>query len=122
MFRPTLALDRIDAGIQGKLSSDYSETVQEVRDAVATEAVVVIGMEYNPHVARARKALTRADIPFTYLCYGGYTKEWRRRTAIKMWSGWHTFPHVFVNGVLIGGADEVIAKIQSGELQKAIAG
>ena len=122
MSRPILAVDHIDAGIREKHASDYAETVQEVRDAVAANAVVVIGMEYNPHVARARKALTRAGIPFTYLCYGGYTKEWRRRTAIKMWSGWHTFPHVFVNGVLIGGADEVIAKIQSGELQKALAG
>ena len=120
MTRSMLPNDRIDAAIRDKVNSDYADTVAEVRNAVETTPVVVVGMEYNPHVARARKALEKAGVSFQYCCYGGYTREWRRRTAIKMWSGWHTFPHVFVKGTLVGGADEIIALIESGELQKRL--
>ncbi|RMF12664.1 MAG: glutaredoxin [Candidatus Dadabacteria bacterium] len=75
-------------------------------------------MAVNPHVARARKALKRAGIEYHYLEYGDYFRQWRRRLAIKMWSGWPLFPMVFVNGVLVGGADETEALIRSGELDK----
>ena len=34
-----------------------------------------------------------------------------------MWTGWSTFPMVFVKGVLIGGADDLERLIQSGELK-----
>lgn len=115
-----VTLDKVDDAIRAKVESDYADTVEEVRQAVASQDVVVLGMEYNPHCVRARKMLTAAGVPFTYLSYGGYTKEWRRRTAIKMWSGWHTFPHVFVKGVLVGGADELQALIQSGELSQRL--
>jgi glutaredoxin-related protein len=33
-----------------------------------------------------------------------------------MWTGWQTFPMVFVKGVLVGGANEVKKLIESGEL------
>lgn len=120
MTRELLPADRVDASIRDQVNTDYADTLQEVRNAVDTQPIVVIGMEYNPHVARARKALDKAGIAYTYLGYGGYTREWRRRTAIKMWSGWHTFPQVFVKGSLVGGASELIRLIESGELQKRI--
>jgi glutaredoxin-related protein len=46
----------------------------------------------------------------------------RRRNALKMWTGWPTFPLVFVKGVLIGGADDLERLIQSGELKPVLAG
>jgi monothiol glutaredoxin len=42
---------------------------------------------------------------------------WRPRSALKMWTGWPTFPMVFVKGVLVGGASELQALIDSGELK-----
>lgn len=116
MSRNFLPLDRVDSAIKDKVDSEYADTVQQVIQAVENEPVVVVGMRHNPHVIRARKALTQAGVEFTYLRYGSYTGGWRRRTAIKMWSGWHTFPQVFVGGVLVGGADEIIHLIESGEL------
>ena len=47
-------------------------------------------------VRRARKALEAAGIAHHYLEYGSYFSEWRRRNALKMWTGWPTFPMVFV--------------------------
>jgi len=60
-------------------------------------------------------------IPFAYLEYGSYLSEWRRRNALKMWTGWPTFPMIFVRGVLIGGASDLEGLIASGELTKLIA-
>ena len=51
-------------------------------------------------------------------CAGGR----RRRNALKMWTGWLTFPMVFVKGVLIGVADDLEGSIQSGELKSMLVG
>ena len=66
-------------------------------------------MAQNPHPKRVRKALKAKGVAHEYLEYGSYTSEWRRRTALKMWTGWPTFPMCFHKGVLVGGANELIA-------------
>ena len=38
-----------------------------------------------------------------------------------MWTGWPTFPMVFIRGVLIGGASELQALVDSGELARLLA-
>jgi glutaredoxin-related protein len=75
-------------------------------------------MAQNPHVKNVRKALDAASIAYTYLEYGSYFSEWRKRLAIKLWSGWATFPQVFVRGVLIGGEDLTKAAIADGSIAK----
>ncbi|MDZ4127718.1 MAG: glutaredoxin, partial [Hydrogenophaga sp.] len=40
---------------------------------------------------------------------------------LKMWTGWPTFPMVFVGGMLIGGAAELQQLIVSGELKGLLA-
>jgi len=59
-----------------------------------------------------------AGLAYKYLEYGSYLGEWRRRLALKMWTGWPTFPMVFVKGVLIGGASDLAKLIESGELPR----
>jgi glutaredoxin-related protein len=49
--------------------------------------------------------------------YGSYLSMWRPRSALKMWTGWPTFPMVFVRGTLVGGAAEVEKLLASGELR-----
>ena len=73
-------------------------------------------MRGNPFVRKARKALAEAGVGHHYLEYGSYLSEWRRRNALKMWSGWPTLPMVFVKGVLVGGAEDLARLIASGEL------
>jgi monothiol glutaredoxin len=90
--------------------------VMEVQAAVAANDIVVVGMRQNPFPKKARKLLDAAGLPYRYLEYGSYLGEWRRRLALKMWTGWSTFPMVFVKGVLIGGADDLARLIGSGEL------
>jgi monothiol glutaredoxin len=54
--------------------------------------------------------------------YGSYLSQWRRRGALKMWSGWPTFPMVFVRGQLVGGADDLQRLLSSGELTQLLSG
>jgi glutaredoxin-related protein len=65
--------------------------------------------------------LDGAGVPCHYIEYGSYFGDWRRRTALKMWTGWPTFPMVFVRGTLIGGADDLAALLKSGELKRLLA-
>jgi glutaredoxin-related protein len=59
--------------------------------------------------------LDRLGVPYKYLEYGSYLSQWRRRTALKMWSGWPTLPMVFINGTLVGGAQDLQRLVDSGE-------
>ncbi len=100
------------------ITSFHADVIAEVSAGIAKDAVVVVGMAQNPHVKRARKALDDASIAYAYLEYGSYFSEWKRRLAIKMWSGWPTFPQVFVRGALIGGADETVSGLANGSLKQ----
>jgi len=79
--------------------------------------VVVVGLSGNPFVGKARKALATAGVAHEYIEFGSYVSQWRLRNALKMWTGWPTFPMVFVRGTLVGGADDLRRLIDSGELQ-----
>src|SRR4051812_13795693 len=120
MQRPLLPEDRVDPAIRDKLASNHRDVIDEVEAAIAGNDVVIVGMKQNPFPRRARKALTAAGIPFHYLEYGSYLSTWRRRGALKMWSGWPTFSMIFVKGVLIGGAEDVQEMIDSGELAEQL--
>jgi monothiol glutaredoxin len=117
MPRAILDEARIHPAIRDKVANYRSDMVREVQAAIAGSDIVVVGMKQNPAPRKARKALDAAGIEYRYLEYGSYFSMWRRRTALKMWTGWPTFPMVFVKGVLVGGADDVIKLIQSGELK-----
>jgi glutaredoxin-related protein len=122
MKRHILPEDRIDPSIREKIAASQRDIVDEVEAAIAAHPLVVVGMKQNPYPRRARKALRAASIEFHYLEYGSYLSTWRRRTALKMWSGWPTFPMIFIKGVLIGGAEDLQKLIDSGELAKRLEG
>ena len=98
-----------------------ADIVHNVAAAASSNPVLVVGMAGNPHVRRARKLLDGAGIAHHYLEFGSYFGEWRRRNALKMWTGWPTFPMVFVKGVFIGGAEDLARLKHSGELTKMLA-
>ena len=121
MPRPILSESSIHPAIRERVATLHQDIVQAVQAAVANHAVVVVGMAMNPMPKRARKALDAAGVAYTYLEYGSYFNTWRKRNALKMWTGWPTFPMVFVKGTLVGGATDVEALIASGELRKMLA-
>lgn len=121
MPRPVLDEAAIHPAIRARVAGHHQSRVREVQAAIAQHPVVVVGMGINPFPRKARRALQAAGVAHHYLEYGSYFSDWRPRTALKMWTGWPTFPMVFVKGMLIGGHDDLVKLIASGELRQMLA-
>ena len=119
-MRPILDEAQIHPAIREKVATNRVDIVHEVQAAIAGSDVVIVGMGINPAPKKARRMLDAAGIAYRYLTYGSYFGEWRRRTALKMWTGWQTFPMVFVKGVLVGGASDLAKLMESGELKRML--
>lgn len=119
MTRKTLEQSRIHPAIESEVggNADFRRTVDEVVDAIDKHPVVVVGMDHNPFPKKARKLLETHGIGYHYMEYGNYFSEWKRRGALKMWSGWQTFPMIFVKGKLIGGFDDLKKLLDSGQFK-----
>jgi glutaredoxin-related protein len=115
MPRNILPEAQIHPAVRDKIANWRTDIVKEVQAAVAANEIVVVGMRQNPAPKRARRALDAAGLAYKYLEYGSYLGGYRRRLPLKLWTGWPTFPMVFVKGVLIGGADDLVRLIESGE-------
>lgn len=118
--RPLLDSSKLSPEAAAYIANFQSDVVDQVARAVNTHDVVVVGMAQNPYVKRARRALEGAGVAFEYLEFGSYLSQWRKRLAIKQWSGWPTFPQVYVKGVLVGGADLIEKAIADGSLKKQL--
>ena len=114
------ALVKIHPKAQSAREAFHSAVISEVSGAVEKEAVVVVGMAWNPFCSKAVNLLTEKGIAHRYLEYGNYLSGWKPRLAIKMWSGWPTFPQVYIGGEFVGGCDIMIAAYQSGELAETL--
>ncbi|MBP6902746.1 MAG: glutaredoxin [Burkholderiaceae bacterium] len=122
MPRPILAEDALHPAIRERVARLHAEVIAEAQQAIASHPVVVLGMAGNPFVKKARRALDAAGIHHHDIDHGSYLSEWRRRNALKMWTGWPTFPMVFVRGQLVGGAQDLQKLMASGELARLLAG
>jgi monothiol glutaredoxin len=120
MPRRVLETEQLHPAIRDRVAHHEADIVHNVQAATASNAVLVVGMALNPFCIKARKLLDQAGVPYHYLGYGGYFSLWRRRNALKMWTGWPTFPMVFVKGTLIGGARELGQLLDSGELKRTL--
>lgn len=120
MPRQVLDESFIHPAIRDKITNLHADIVHNVQAAAASNTVLVVGMSLNHACRVARQALARAGVAHQYLEYGGYFSQWRRRNALKMWTGWPTFPMVFVKGQLVGGASDVSRLIASGELKRLL--
>ena len=106
-MRQTLLNEQIHTTIRKQVIEFHSDVVDEVKDAVQLHHIVIVGMRWNNSVKKARKNLTKAGLAFHYIEYGSYTQEWNKRLALKMWTGFPTFPMIFVDEQLIGGNSDL---------------
>jgi monothiol glutaredoxin len=112
----------IHPDIRETIANNQADIVREVQDGIAQNDIVIVGMAQNPFPKKARKLLDQQRLAYKYLEYGNYLSAWRRRNALKMWTGWPSFPMVFVKGVLVGGASDLQKLIDSGELARVLGG
>lgn len=121
MSRHILDGSRIHPSAREKIENYRSALVEAAEASIARHDVVVIGMRQNPFPKRARRLLDAARIPYQYLEYGSYLSQWRERLPFKLWTGWPTFPMIFVKGQFIGGFQELERLQANGELAQLLA-
>lgn len=120
MPRPVLDEHRLHAAIHDTVAHWQAPIVHNVQSAALSNPLLVVGMGGNPFCWRARRTLAAAGISHHYLSFGNCLGRWKERLALKMWTGWPSFPMVFVKGSLIGGAMELRSLLHSGELNRLL--
>ena len=120
MTREILDNNQIHPAVQATVNNNHADIVAEVQEAIANNQIVIVGMAQNPAPKKARKQLDELGLDYAYLEYGSYFSLWRRRNALKMWTGWPSFPMIFVKGLLIGGSSDMRALIEAGEFSKLL--
>jgi monothiol glutaredoxin len=106
-MRKVLSDNQIHSRAQDAMTAFHPEMVMQVQEAIAKHEWVIVGMGQNPVVKKARRILEARGVSYHYIEQGSYFSGWKKRLAIKLWSGWPTFPQVFHKGVLIGGASDL---------------
>ena len=112
---------KVHPSIGEKIANYRKEQIDQVKSLISAHRVLVVGMTQNPFPKRARRLLDSQGIGYEYLGIGSYLSEWRKRLVLKMWTGWPTFPMIFIDGVLIGGFEDLVPLVESGELKKMLA-
>jgi monothiol glutaredoxin len=115
--RQILDDSRVHPAIRARIADEGRAVIAEVEAAVAANAVVVVGMAWNPFPTKARKWLDAAGVAYKYVEYGNYLSQWRTRLPLKLWTGWTTFPMIFVDGQFIGGFNDLV-KLDPATLKK----
>ncbi len=117
MTRQILDDSRVHPAIRARIADEGRAVIAEVEAAVAANAIVVVGMAWNPFPRKARQWLDKAGIAYKYIEYGSYLTDWRKRLPLKLWTGWTTFPLIFVDGQFIGGYED-LARLPPATLKK----
>ena len=120
--RVTFDSTRVHPAIVGQLVGYQAELIARVERLIQQHDVVIVGMSMNPFPGRARRLLDEQGIRYEYLGLGSYLSQWRLRLGLKMWTGWPTFPMIFVKQTLVGGFRDLKRLVDSGELAKLLAG
>src|SRR3989442_9795669 len=84
MARSILPEEKIHPAVREKVASHGADILKEVRDAVAANEIVVVGMRQNPFPKKARKLLDDAGLAYKYLEYGSYLGDLRRRLSLQL--------------------------------------
>lgn len=107
-MRKILSQQNLSPSATQAIEQFHPSYVTEVEKAIQSNKFVLVGMGQNPVVKKARRILAEKNISYSYIEHGNYFSKWKQRLAIKLWSGWPTFPMVFIDGKLIGGCKEMI--------------
>ena len=83
--------------------------------------IVVIGVQLSP-----QNSQVRALLQFTnHTAKEIYLRPWmlnkHKKLAVMLWSGWPTFPQIFIRGMLIGGEQELRRAIHNGDFDHRLA-
>ena len=95
---------------------------EKLREQIKENSILIYmkGTPYEPQCgfsARTVQILIECESQFSYV---DVIENSNVRVALPKVSDWPTFPQVFINGELVGGADIIAQMNESGELKKLI--
>jgi monothiol glutaredoxin len=97
---------------------------QRIADTIAKDRVMLF-MKGNPQMPQCGfSAAVVGMLKETGATYGSYNilADPELREGLKEYSSWPTFPQLYVDGKLVGGADIVRGLHEKGDLAKLVAG
>lgn len=100
-------------------SSDFSKFV---REAIASDKVVVFSKSYCPYSIRAKSLLTRVGVKAKVYELDQLENGLEIQAALTDISGLRTVPQVFIGQRLVGGSDATTAEYENGELKRKLEG
>ena len=115
-MRKIFSQKNLHPNISKQVLEYHKEVINEVEEAIEENQIVIVGMRWNDAVWQAKRNFRKAGKKFKYLEYGSYTNGWRKRLALKMWTGWPTFPMIFIDQKLIGGNSDLRKLLKSDKL------
>jgi glutaredoxin 3 len=86
---------------------------------MTSERVIMYTTNWCSYCERARKLLTRKNVPFEEIDVDGAPE---RRAEMIERSGRRTVPQIFIGATHVGGSDELIALEAEGKLDALLAG
>ena len=119
MSRKIHALLSKDA--QNEIALFQQPFVEELQCMINNFEIVVVGVQLNSKSRQVSTLLQASEHDFKELYLRPWLMDRRKKLAVMLWSGWPTFPQVFIRGMLIGGEQELRRAIQNGELAHRLA-
>ena len=98
---------------------DINERIQEQLKS-NTVLLYMKGTPYFPQCGFSGKAVQILQACETEFAYVNIFEDDEIREGLKAYSSWPTFPQLYANGELIGGADIMIEMFESGELKDVL--
>ena len=108
------------------LSMDVTDTVNRYRHTVVKEVIQHVSENYIFMVGMAWKEVIKRigtyEYNDTHVEYGAYLSLCKERLPIQMGSSYETFPLLFVQGILMGGLDDLKALIEKESISTVVGG
>ncbi|MDD5218493.1 MAG: glutaredoxin 3 [Candidatus Omnitrophica bacterium] len=82
-----------------------------------TAKIRIYTTDYCPHCTRAKRLLEQKGVSFEEI---DVTRDTATRQKIEDQTGWMTVPMIFIGDEFIGGADDLYALEESGELDRKL--
>lgn len=105
----------------GVLAKALSMSVLDQTQAkISSNKVMVFSKSYCPFCVRAKGALKDLGLDFEVEELDKVQGGSETQAALLELTGQRTVPNVFVNGKHLGGCDDTLAAVRSGQLQKML--
>lgn len=95
------------------------DVMDRIKEQLASHPILLYmkGTPYFPQCGFSGKAVQIMQACGAEFAYVNIFEDEEVRQNLKIYSNWPTFPQLYVNGELIGGADIMIEMFESGELK-----